>query len=283
VRCIVRLARAASFLVAAAIAVSTSDAAAYQLRRTERGLPIRWKPGTHVRLVVSAELDETADGMGAARRAAAAWSGRGRGPRIVTSREDSRDPAYLDGRTFVAFAEPGERALGGAMAVTVLSYDESTGAILDADILVSRDHEFGHGDDDDAATRSDGTNDARQRHDLTRLLTHELGHVLGLADEPAVRDAVMFPVVANAGAGAAISRDDEAGMAALYAREVRPPTPAACAAGKIRRADALWAATATLACAALALRRAQRRQRASPTAVRQRGGGDASSRRASSG
>lgn len=74
------------------------------------------------------------------------------------------------------------------LAVTILSRDESTGEILDADILVDAQHNRFAGLD---ARGMMGV--AGAPNDWQNVLTHEAGHALGLSEDPMAPTATMFP------------------------------------------------------------------------------------------
>jgi len=108
-----------------------------------------------------------------------------------------------------------------ALGVTVVTVNTKTHEILDADIALNADqHEFtvigGNGGD------SDGEHD-----DIQNTVTHELGHALGLAHNPADPESMMFPMAFSGEIKKRVpTPDDEAGLASVY-----PVTAAATATG----------------------------------------------------
>jgi predicted Zn-dependent protease with MMP-like domain len=116
------------------------------------------------------------------------------------------DPAG-NNENVVAFAPSGWAKANGALAVTVLTYDAS-GAILDADLLVNGGGRFfanferdESGDGDDAVSIESGavldantpaTGTATSRYDLQSVVTHELGHWLGLGEDRDDTRATMY-------------------------------------------------------------------------------------------
>jgi len=112
-----------------------------------------------------------------------------------------------------------------AVAITILTVNPSTGAILDADIaLNTAAHAF-------RALPAD-SKPGGPYDDLQNTLTHELGHALGLAHNNADATVVMF---GGSQQGEVIKRvlkaDDQAGLAFLYAQAPRPAGSAASSAG----------------------------------------------------
>ncbi len=94
---------------------------------------------------------------------------------------------------------------GDALAITVTSSSTLTGDILDADIIFNPDENFST----DPATPSNLL-------DFESVLTHEVGHFLGL-DHSAILSATMFPRVAEGvSRNRALSSDDMAGVSSLY-------------------------------------------------------------------
>lgn len=98
------------------------------------------------------------------------------------------------------------------LALTVVSYDVNTGEIYDADTAFNTDHwDF----------TTDGSSGAGV--DLLSVLTHEMGHFLGLAHSPleeaTMRSSYTPPDVVDL---RTLSADDRAGICAVY-----PPGPIA--------------------------------------------------------
>jgi hypothetical protein len=140
--------------------------------------------------------------------------------------ETSRDSATSgDGRSHVTFhvSEWPSELVPGALAQTVITVD-GQGHITDADVHVNgKDHTF-------AASSSSASGPPRGTVDLRSILTHELGHVLGLghSTDPS----------ATMAAGASDTRfrtlelDDENGVCALYPGRGAARCPAsACPTG----------------------------------------------------
>jgi predicted Zn-dependent protease len=93
----------------------------------------------------------------------------------------------------------------GALAITVLSSALYTGQILDADIIFDPGRDFST----DSTTPAD-------KYDLEAVLTHEVGHLLGL-DHSAILSSTMFPRISvGSSLARALSADDLAGVASIY-------------------------------------------------------------------
>ncbi len=115
------------------------------------------------------------------------------------------------------------------VAVTIVTMDRNSHQILDTDIeLNSLEHPFAA---NDPTTRS---TERRDRYDLQAVLTHELGHALGLAHNPSDPSAVMYPFVSPGELKMRwLTADDLAGLSALYGAtaEAVSQASAALAAG----------------------------------------------------
>ena len=108
-------------------------------------------------------------------------------------------------KTNMTAAEYAAGGFGDALAVTNIAVSTQTGDIVDADILVNPTVEFST----DPTTPSN-------RYDFESVLTHEIGHFLGL-DHSAILSATMFPRVSQGVNGSRVlSSDDIAGLSSLY-------------------------------------------------------------------
>ncbi len=120
-------------------------------------------------------------------------------------------------------------------AVTTLSFDRCSGALVDADIEVNGGY------------HSFSTSDTAVSVDIQNVLTHEVGHVVGLdhSNDPL---STMF---ARAGSGElgmrTLTDDDRAGVAYLYPKDADPPwleqhddCGGGCSVGWRRSGSAVW-------------------------------------------
>ena len=118
-----------------------------------------------------------------------------------------------DGTNLITFANTPANvsAVGGAIAVTVLSYSTSTFTIVEADMVFNPAFNF-------------STLGSASMYDVEAITTHEGGHLLGLDHSP-ICSATMFPYANTADSGpASLSSDDIAGLRSLYPPAgVHPP------------------------------------------------------------
>lgn len=104
-----------------------------------------------------------------------------------------------------------------ALAVTLMSYDTSSGRIVDADILIN-------GETFPWSARPDAFN-CSNAYDLQNVLTHEVGHLFGLAHDKSDTNATMYPSSAMCETKKRDLDDgDIAGLRYLYVDVAPPPT-----------------------------------------------------------
>jgi hypothetical protein len=217
------------------------DAGAYQTKQTATGMPLRWPAGS---INVEIALDQgpatpgVDDSVAAAQRAVdtyvTALGGMTSDIQVqVDMRYGSPPPTDGgDGKTTVRWQDDGWDDLDPqALAVTLTSYDPSSGHITDADIIMNTRYSW--------CTSSDG---CRGEYDVQSILTHEVGHVFGLAHDTDP-DAVMYPTAAACETRKRkLAHSDLEGLSFLYAGGVDPadPPPASCAVGRRSTPDAAW-------------------------------------------
>lgn len=121
--------------------------------------------------------------------AVSAWQESADGlPTLVAQQGETNTIGYnVDGgNTNTVYYEPEKAEMAnGALAITVLTFDREAGQILDADIVVNGEHRFGVVDHMDST-------DARRAYDIQNVLTHELGHFLGLGEDYDDHSATMY-------------------------------------------------------------------------------------------
>ena len=95
----------------------------------------------------------------------------------------------------VVYASDGWAKANGALAVTVLTYDNATGRILDADVLLNGGGRYFQRFEQDESVAEDtpvsienptgttSTQGKTSRFDVQSIVTHELGHFFGLGED----------------------------------------------------------------------------------------------------
>lgn len=198
-------------LVCAYVASPTAVAHAYLLKATKTGARVRWSDAT-VTMRIDPKLDQAMgkDQVRAALSMATdAWRGLPGVPRITLSDEPA--PGYqFAARTNGIYLMNPWPFPKEQLAVTVSTY-ASNGRMIGADILVNGETEY--------ALLSDGPDHTgMHQHDLGAVLTHEMGHVLGLDESPDDENATMWPYIrAGEVHQRTLSEDDEDGVTQAYA------------------------------------------------------------------
>lgn len=203
------------------------SARAYSLQFTDpsSAVQIKW-PTTTVTIALSSSLASPpanikpgSDVIGAARRAMVQWAGASsiRFVETSSSAQTISPSAGGDGLSLITVANTPENAAlfsgSDRPARTRVFFDPGTGIISEADIALNPA----------AAFSTDGTFGT---YDLESVLTHELGHLLGL-EHSAMVGATMQPRLALNGlytlpafSPRTLSEDDRAGARALYGPRV---------------------------------------------------------------
>jgi hypothetical protein len=209
----------------AAIALAWSaDGAAFEVKKTQTGQDIRWYRSA-VTYHLDHSVDEAADGAADAITAAASsWSNLDGAPALSVVRGGGGDAPGYDGLSTIFFAPEGSPIAGGALAVTVLTYD-GNGQTLDADVIINGRYDFAVLSPN--ATPPSGVKPISNESplfephstpfDLHHVVAHELGHTLGLADEKVDSTSLMFLYTSpGAPSPRAPTVDDSSGVASLY-------------------------------------------------------------------
>jgi len=236
----------------ALVLASSTPARAYELHRTAHGGATHW---TQERVIfrLSPTARERLGQQTLARAvvmATEAWRGLPGSPDLVVSVGAGADLAVpaADGVNGIYVSDD---PLGGDhLAETRLSFEPSTGKIVDVDIVISGSADF--------EVMREGQ-EAGDAYDLGAVLTHEIGHALGLADVVDVPEATMFARFRPGETHArSIEIDDERGVLAAYrGHAVDVPQSAGCSAG----GQATPPLALSLALSLLALSRRRRRVR----------------------
>ncbi|MET0388794.1 MAG: matrixin family metalloprotease [Polyangiales bacterium] len=196
---------------------------AYTLKTTKTGQRVRWSTQV-ITLYVDAKLEAhygKREVNNALTIATEAWRGLERVPDVVVS--DRPASGYqADARSngvYLMMPWPFARE---QLAVTVSTYDLE-GHMIGADILVNGESDYALLDD---ASDVPGVG----HHDLAAVLTHEVGHVLGLDESADDQSATMWPYIRGGDVHQrTLSEDDERGITAAYADMVyESELPAGC-------------------------------------------------------
>jgi hypothetical protein len=205
-----------------------TPAGAYVLRRTDGGAALHWTRAPKV--WADESLDPITGSAVESRRvvdgAVGAWAaveGAALGD-LETGSATSGAAGYDaerpdENRSMVLSSEDLPGVDRDALAVTLVTYDTATGRIVDADVLV-RSH---------AQLATDGN---PGHYDLPSVLTHEVGHALGLAHEETREDATMYPETGRGDTEQrTLSADDVDGILAVYGPTGEVAREAASAGG----------------------------------------------------
>ena len=157
---------------------------------------------------------------------------------------------------------------GSALALTTVSYDAKTGEILDADVEVN-----GTGGNITNGRPTDGA-------DLPSIITHEVGHFLGLDHSPKPSATMFITYKAGFGNLRVLDPDDVAGVCTVYPPAggyvagpqtvdiVTPPLAGCAFAVAAKRGSGAGTLWAGLLLGALSVRTRSRRRRAYRCRVR---------------
>lgn len=240
-------------LHAASVLVLLSSTAAHAapFKTTEGGHAVRFHERS-VAFEVDASVTRAGEDVeGMVREAVFEWSSfvPTRRLSLATSGDFSDPKVDYKNRISVSTSYPG---LGRALAVTIVTTNEKTGDILDADIVINGRYQFARlpsvesvpeGLSPVATDGAAGSDAANHAFDLSHVMVHELGHAFGLRDQPEDTTSVMY---AYTYPGVAVpltpSDADREALDTLYPEE-RLVAPRACAmSSRSSEDDALrWA------------------------------------------
>lgn len=160
------------------------------LRRTSLDAIVHWEQA-EIRIPVDPAL-EARFGTGVRRAladAAEAWDLGGQVPKVELVHEVSEQDrlhAFEETANWVGFAA--SWSFGDKLAVTVSTFEVDTGALLAVQVWLNPNRTFELVAEGRAPV-------GRDTYDLQAVLTHELGHVLGLGEAAQVPEATMFPII----------------------------------------------------------------------------------------
>ncbi len=190
-----------------------SNAYGYELKHDRHGNVLRWETD-RIDLCLGTELLDRFGfeyALGAAEAAADAWSGIPGAPTIVISVEQTRgfDSARVSDCVHMARPWVGE---GNELALTFTAADDE-GVVRSAEIVLNHRHRYG------IPSAPFGA----ESYDLQAVLTHEMGHLLGLSENYDDPESTMRPDI---GPGDTFQRDitddDRAGVEHIYASAPEP-------------------------------------------------------------
>ena len=238
----------ASFAVAGASLVLATfgapDAHAFVVKKTAKGELVHWDQRT-VDYTFDPSVDTSVqDAVSATSRAMASWSGTVGAPELqghaAANVTDPPTKPGFDQKNGVFYMPGGYAPAGRALAITVLTYDNTSGRILDADIIVNGSYRFAvlgsapaldvssreqigaaHPSTTDGITHQEEAQATDTVYDLHHVVAHELGHSLGMNDEMERKDALMYRYSSpNDATLRAPASDDIAGLAELYSTKL---------------------------------------------------------------
>jgi hypothetical protein len=216
------------FLSALAFVCAPSDVRAFETKQTPSGAAIRWHV-THATWQLDPSLDQVKGGAQAFRDAAAAWSGKSGAPQITVSNSTVPHAPAFDGVNGIYYVPGGYAPAGNALAITIVHAQDATGEIVDCDIVLNGKYDLeaiAKGEDGgDAPAENEHDATPGRTYDVARVAAHEMGHALGLADEPSEPNALMYPFVSpDRALDASPQEDDLAGIGSLYRTSSQPVT-----------------------------------------------------------
>jgi hypothetical protein len=191
-------------------------------------------------------------------RAVSAWQASpAELPTLVVQRGPEDEVGFRRGgrnKNTVRYSPDGDPLANGALAITVITFDAHAREILDADIILNGEHKFGIFDDGPE-------HDSPNVYDLQNVLTHELGHLLGLGEDYEDEYATMY---AFSQPGETIKRDlepvDIDSVVSLYIEPI-DNSSAGCGGATIAAQSSeawLWTALGLLGVGAVMRRRSVR-------------------------
>jgi hypothetical protein len=222
------------------LATLAGDANAYAVKRTSRGELVHWEEATVQYAVDPSVARIDANANAATTSAMGSWSGIVGAPELETATltaESPKEPGF-DQKNGIFFKKSGYTPAGRALAITVLTYDNVSGKILDADVIVNGSYAFEvlpppklldesatapHLSNTDSIdhNREVATDSHEVVYDFHHVIAHELGHSLGMNDEMGRNDALMYRYSApNDASIREPKRDDIAGLAELYSTQL---------------------------------------------------------------
>ena len=216
------------------LAGSASRASAYDVKHTPNGSLVHWETDG-VQFGVNDSVDAIPGSRDAIKSAFEAWGGHEGAPVLHDSAAEIPAAPGFDNKNGVFFSPGGYVPAGKALAITVLTYDNQTGKVLDADVIINGKYQFqvlpssveglgthtANAGVTDGASHGDSADQGNYSptavYDLVHVLAHETGHSLGMNDEYVNGAALMYRYTApNDSSLRAPQTDDFQGLSKLY-------------------------------------------------------------------
>jgi hypothetical protein len=208
------------------------------LKQTSKGGHVRWQTDA-IDVVLDKSFTDIA-GPKVYGAAVDAWRATGATlPSISSKSGKNRELGYKskgDNENVVVYAPAGFGPAKGALAITVLTYEEESGRIVDADVLLNGggryfaifDRDESSGDpisiEGSAAAAGSSTSTAPSKtakFDVQSVVTHELGHFFGLGEDYEDAKATMYISTRHGEIHKRIvTKNEGAVMTALYTDEI---------------------------------------------------------------
>jgi hypothetical protein len=243
-RAVVRTSVAVTGAALVLAAFGAPDAHAFVVKKTSKGELVHWDQRT-VDYTFDPSVDQNVqNAVTATTRAMSSWSGTVGAPDLqghpASTVVDAPTKPGFDQKNAVFFMPDGYAPAGRALAITVLTYDNASGRILDADIIVNGAYKFAVlADAADIAneqrlsggahpSNTDGISHVEEPatstetvYDLHHVVAHELGHSLGMNDEMERKSSLMYRYSSpNDTSLRAPATDDIEGLAELYSTKL---------------------------------------------------------------
>jgi hypothetical protein len=249
---------ALTFALCAASWCIADRASAYTLKLTEAGKNVRWR-SPRVEVYVHESMLNVLSHVDARRAVSIgtdAWTGLG-GPRLyLMTALDTREYRPGQAGTQIVLADPWPYE-ATRLAVTVTTFRQDDGTILDADVLLNPAFDW---------ALLDESGEPSGRFDVASVVTHELGHVLGLEHSEDPRATMWADTRRGDTQQRTLEQDDEDGVAEAYAEGFAAPVmPRGCGGATVASsAPPLGLALAGWVAGLFAVRRGRRRLRGIP-------------------
>jgi hypothetical protein len=237
--------------------LEATTAHAYLLKSTKTGHRVRW-PSSVITMHVDPKLQEQfgKDVVDSSiSMATDAWRGLPNVPDVAISAQPARGYQSEERTNGIYLMNPWPFAKE-QLAVTVSTYDLD-GRMIGADILINGQSSY--------ALLPDGDDQpGMPQHDLAAVMTHEMGHVLGLDESPDDKSATMWPYIRGGDVHQrTLTEDDEQGVVEAYRGVAFDAGGGGCTQASVvgvrSRSSTLQLASLLLATLWIGRRRAQRR------------------------